>query len=356
MKKIFYLALPLGIFAISCKSPTNEQAVSTPTIPVTITTVTSSNQHTLKLSGKVESSTIATISTRMMGYVEAVLVDVGDNVKRDQLLVRINSADLKAKQAQADAMIAESSAALKNAQKDVDRFTRLHDQKSATDKEYEQVLLQYESIKAKNEAAIQMRNEVLAMQQYTSIKAPFDGQITQKITHVGDLANPGMPLLMMEQQGVLTIVTMIPEKNRTVVKEGTKASVEIASANQLFETSIEHISLSSTNSGGQYVAKLAIPAAISKSIFPGMYATITFNNAEATAAATGMYVPTKSIIKKDQLSGVYVYANNKAYLRWLKVGNENNEYTEVLTGLKARDTIILSSETALSNGSIVTIK
>jgi len=354
MKKIFYLALPLSIVFASCHSSEKAQSTNTVSIPVTISTVRSNSQHVLSLSGKVESTNSATISTPMMGYVEQVLVDVGDNVKKGQLLVRINSAELTAKQAQVDSMIAESNAALKSAQKDVDRFTRLHDQKSATDKEYEQVMLQFTSIKAKNEAAIQMRNEVASMQQYTSIKAPYDGQITQKIIHVGDLANPGMPLLMMEQQGVLSIVTMIPEKNRMSVKEGTKAKVEIISTHQTFETAIENVSLSSTNSGGQYIAKLSIPVAFSKSVFSGMYTTITLNNAETLEA--GLFVPTKSIIKKDQLEGVYVYSNQKAYLRWLKIGEEKEEYTEVLTGIKVNDTIILSSEAPLLNGSIVKIK
>ncbi|WP_018344333.1 efflux RND transporter periplasmic adaptor subunit [Cytophaga aurantiaca] len=354
MKKIFYLALSLSILFASCHSPESPQATNVTAVPVTISTVISNSQHVLSLSGKVESTNSATISTRMMGYVEQVLVDVGDNVKKGQLLVRINSAELTAKKAQVDAMIAETSAALKSAQKDVDRFTRLHDQKSATDKEYEQVMLQFESIKAKNEAAIQMRNEVEAMQQFTSIKAPYDGQITQKITHVGDLANPGMPLLMMEQQGALSIVTMIPEKNRMSVKEGTKALIEIISTHQTFETEIENVSLSSTNSGGQYIAKLSIPAAFSKSVFPGMYSIITLNNAETAEA--GLFVPTKCIIQKDQLAGVYVYSNHKAYLRWLKIGEEKEEYTEVLTGVKVNDTIILSSEAPLLNGSIVQIK
>ena len=51
-----------------------------------------------------------------------------------------------------------------------------------------------------------------------------------------------------------------------------------------------------------------------------------------------------------------MYSNHKAYLRWLKIGEEKEEYTEVLTGVKVNDTIILSSEAPLLNGSIVQIK
>lgn len=354
MKKLLYLVMPVSLWAASCQSSSQKNNTTIEKIPVAISTVQSRSAHALQLSGKVESSNAATISTRVMGYVEAVLVEVGDNVKKGQLLVRINSADLTAKQAQADAMIAESSAALKSAKKDLDRFERLHQQKSATDKEYEQMQLQYESVKAKNEAALQMRNEVLAMQQYTALKAPFDGQITQKIAHAGDLANPGMPLLMMEQQGELLVVMLVPEQNRMFVKEGTKATVTITSIHQSFETVIGHISMSAAHSGGQYLAKLAIPEAIAKQMLPGMYATIDIQ--DGGTAQAGLFVPVQSIVRKDQLTGVYVYSNGKAYLRWLKTGAEGNGYMEVLTGLKASDTIILSSEKTIMNGSAVRIK
>ncbi|WP_299247838.1 efflux RND transporter periplasmic adaptor subunit [uncultured Cytophaga sp.] len=353
MKKIFYFILPISLLSVACSKPEKEQRTTVAPISVTISPVGSNALQTVQLSGTVESENSATISTRMMGYVEAVLVDVGDNVKKGQLLIRINSSELQAKKAQADAMISESSAALKSAQKDLERFTRLHDQKSATDKELEQMQLQFESIKAKNQAALQMRNEVQAMEQFTSIKAPYDGQITQKIIHVGDLANPGMPLMMMEQEGQLMIVTMVPEKNRLQTKEGTKATVEIVSSNLKFETTIKQISISSTQTGGQYIAKISIPAGFTKRVYPGMYATIKLN--ETQIAQKGLNVPIESLVKKDQLTGVYVYSNHKAYLRWLKLGEENATYAEVLTGLKASDTIILSSEQALSNGAVVTL-
>lgn len=354
MKKILYFILPISLLTAACSKPDKEKRTTSAPISVTVSSVGTNAIHTIQLSGTVESKNSTTLSTRMMGYVEAVLVDVGDNVKKGQLLIRINSSELQAKKAQVDAMISESSAAFKSVQKDLERFTRLHDQKSATDKELEQMQLQFESIKAKRQAALQMRNEVQAMEQFISIKAPYDGQITQKIIHVGDLANPGMPLMKMEQEGQLMIVTMVPDKNRSQINEGTKATVEIVSSNLKFETTIKQISLSSTQSAGQYIAKLTIPAVFTKNVYPGMYATIKLNDIERIQ--TGLNIPTASLVKKDQLTGVYVYSNHKAFLRWLKVGEENASTTEVLTGLKPTDTIVLSSDNALSNGAVVTIK
>lgn len=354
MKKILYFILPISLLTAACSKPDKEKRTTSAPISVSISSVGTNAIQTIELSGTVESENSTTLSTRMMGYVEAVLVDVGDNVKKGQLLIRINSSELQAKKAQVDAMISESSAALKSVQKDLERFTRLHDQKSATDKELEQMQLQFESIKAKHQAALQMRNEVQAMEQFTSIKAPYDGQITQKIIHVGDLANPGMPLMKMEQEGQLMIVTMVPDKNRSQIKEGTKATVEIVSSNLKFETTIKQISLSSIQSAGQYIAKLTIPAGFTKNVYPGMYATIKLNDIERIQ--TGLNIPTASLVKKDQLTGVYVYSNHKAFLRWLKIGEENASTTEVLTGLKPTDTIVVSSDNALSNGAVVTIK
>ena len=77
----------------------------------------------------------------MMGFVRKIYVKQGDRVKQGQLLIAINSDDLNAKKAQAQAMITEAEAAAKNAKRDYERFQKLHTQKSVSDKELENVAL-----------------------------------------------------------------------------------------------------------------------------------------------------------------------------------------------------------------------
>ena len=93
-----------------------------------------------------------------MGYVNKVHVNVGDKVRKGQLLVSINNNDLQAKRAQVNAGITEATAAFNNAQKDYNRFKNLFANNSASQKEMDDMTANFEMAKARLEAANQMKN------------------------------------------------------------------------------------------------------------------------------------------------------------------------------------------------------
>ncbi|WP_291031320.1 efflux RND transporter periplasmic adaptor subunit, partial [Dysgonomonas sp. 37-18] len=179
------------------------------------------------LSGEVTAKQTANISTRMMGYINKIYVKPGDKVASGQLLVSISSDDILAKKGQVQAMITEAEAAAKNAQRDYERFKTLRNQNSVSDKELENVALQNTSMNAKVQMARQQMNEVNAMLSYTNIRAPFSGVVTQKMVDEGSMANPGMPILTIEQNGELQVIASIPENYIQDVKVGDVAKMEL---------------------------------------------------------------------------------------------------------------------------------
>ncbi|MDR2146139.1 MAG: efflux RND transporter periplasmic adaptor subunit, partial [Tannerella sp.] len=184
-----------------------------------------------RFSGEVTAKQTATISTRMMGYVRKIYVKPGDRVSTGQLLVSISSDEVLAKKAQVQAMLTEAEAAAKNAQRDYERFQALHSQHSVSDKELENVTLQHTSMNAKVQMARQQLNEVDAMLAYSDIRAPFAGTVSQKMMYEGSMANPGMPILMMEQSGELQIVSSVSENYVPYIKVGDAAIIELKSLN-----------------------------------------------------------------------------------------------------------------------------
>lgn len=177
MKKYLYVLMltTASLFLISCGSK-DKKAVTdnSPAIAVKTNQVeTNGNSPFLSVSGKIQASNSADLSTRLMGYVEKVHVNVGDKVREGQLLVSINNADLQAKKAQVNASITEATAAFNNAQKDYNRFKNLFEDNSASQKELDDMTANFEMAKARLEAAKQMKNEVNAQFAYSNITAPF---------------------------------------------------------------------------------------------------------------------------------------------------------------------------------------
>lgn len=310
-------------------------------------------------SGKIEAIQSANISTRMMGFVNAVLVKTGQKVSKGTLLVSIKSDDLDAKLSQVNAGISEAAAAVENARKDFERFTALFAQQSATQKELDDMTTRYEMAKAHLETARQMKNEVMAQFSYASLRAPFDGTITNTFVKTGDIANPGMPLVTIETPGQTEVTAMVSESDITRVKEGMSATIIVKNNNEIMSGKVREVSLSAKNTGGQYLVKIT-PDKTPSSVLPGMFVNIQLEGSDAAKSTNDkgrLLIPRAALIEEGQLTGVYTIGEgNMAVLRWLRTGDVAGDQIEILSGLSLGEKYIVSAEGRLFNGSKVTVQ
>ena len=362
VKKISLL-IGAGILTLGACTSKKQQSDDTgkgPAIVVTVATPSAAEENSIEASGQLLSSQTANISTRVMGYLAKMNVNIGDHVRKGQVLGTISNDDMLAKRAQADAAIAQADIAAKNVQKDYDRFQVLYKQQSATAKEVENVTMQYASAKAALETARQMRKEVSAMLSYTSLTAPFDGVVTQRNADAGNMANPGMPILTIERAGSFQVVASVPESSIGQLKQGQKAVITINAINKTINGSIAEISTSSQATGGQYMVKINIPEDEKAGLYSGMYTNVSIPVKLAASAQNGSnitLVPASSIEQKGELIGLYtVSANNTALLRWVRLGKTHGDKVEVLSGLGKDERYIVSANSKLYNGEPVTIK
>ncbi|MCF7568490.1 efflux RND transporter periplasmic adaptor subunit [Sabulilitoribacter arenilitoris] len=358
MKKTYtILTLLVTLILSNCESEDkNNVANNSPAIIIKVNQVEASgNSPFLSASGKIQAKNSADLSTRMMGYVNKVHVNVGDQVSKGQLLVSINNADLQAKKAQVNARITEATAAFNNAQKDYNRFKNLFASSSASQKEMDDITANFEIAKARLEAANQMKNEIKAQFTYSNISAPFNGIITSKNVKVGDMANPGMPLISIETPDVFEVMAMVPETEISSIKTGIPVNVLVKSVNKTLKGKVTEVSSSAKNTGGQYLVKIDLDRT-ETNILSGMFATVQFSVEKKTKSPM-VLIPQDAIVTNGQLSGVYtVSQSNTALLRWLRLGRTFGNQIEVLSGLKADEAYIVSAEGKLFNGAKVSVQ
>lgn len=363
MKKILIIKTIVAVLFLSqsCGKKEIEQTKTIEAISVVVNNNNEIAKHHdfVSASGKIEAENSANLSTRMMGYVTNVPVKVGQKVAAGQLLVKINSTDLQAKKAQVDASIIQAQAAYNNAKKDYERFEALFAQQSASQKELDDMTSRFEMAKAGLEAAKQMKNEVNAQFSYTNITAPFSGVVTNVFVKQGDMANPGMPLVAIEGSGRLTASVMVSETNISEIEKGMMVKIFVKSINQSFDGKVSELSLSSKNTGGQYVVKVDINKP-TKDILSGMFVNVQFPikaSENQESASKNVLVPVEAIVKQGQLNGVFVVNENKtAILRWVRLGKTHGNEVEVLSGLTANETYVISAKGRLFNGATVSIQ
>ncbi|SDS39549.1 RND family efflux transporter, MFP subunit [Polaribacter sp. KT25b] len=349
--------IALSIFITSCGSEDKKAIVdNSPAIKVVVNKITTNNNNQfLSVSGKIQATNSADLSTRMMGFVNKVHVNVGDKVKKGQLLVSINNTDLQAKKAQVDAGIVQAQTAFTNAEKNYNRFKNLMASNSISQKEMDDMTANYQMAKAGLESAKQMKNEINAQFTYSNITAPFSGIITSKNIETGDMANPGMPLISLETPNNFEVIAMVPETEISQIKKGAAVNVLVKSIDKMIKGKVTEVSSSAKNTGGQYLVKVALEKT-DVHILSGMFSTVQFP-VERKVKSELVLIPTKAVVKNGQLSGVYtVSESNTALLRWLRLGRTYGNEVEVLSGLNADESYIVSAEGKLFNGAKITIQ
>ena len=316
---------------------------------------TNGSGNYITASGKIAAANSASISTRMMGFVNNIKVNVGDNVQKGQLLLIINNSDLKAKKAQAESGVSQASTAFNNIEKDYNRFRNLFTTQSVSQKQMDDMTANFDMAKARLEGAKQMKNEVNAQFAYSNISAPFSGVITSKFIEIGNMANPGMPLLAIESTNKFEVTAMVPESQISQIKKGAKVQVLVKSLRETIKGTVSELSTSAKNTGGQYLVKIALknkPA----NILSGMYVTVKFPSQTAITYES-IFIPIKSLVTKGDLRGLYtVSQQNTAILRWLRLGRTQGDMIEVLSGLNATEKYVESCESKVYNGASITIQ
>lgn len=357
---LFFLGL-ITLFGSAC-STSSDKVVAVEKVPVIQVSVENplvNTDNSIAVTGQIESANSANISTRVMGYITSIKVKAGDHVTKGQLLATISNEDILAKRAQTDAMISSARASLASAEKDYQRFTTLYNQKSATAKELDNVNLQYQAAKAGLQSAMQMRAEANAMLAYTHITAPFSGVIAQKLADAGSMANPGMPILVLEQNKNLQVSAVIPESEISRIQLKSVATISIKSIEKTFTGTVTEISPSSIATGGQYVVKINLPQEAQNGLNAGMYANVNIITKDKSSATNNeaVLIPLSAINHIGQLTALYtVSSNSTALLRYVRLGKTYGNNVEILSGLNNNESFIASADGKLYNGVPVSVK
>lgn len=341
IQKLALITLLMGAVACSGEKATtiNNAAINVKVADVSEQWV----DNQLELPAQVEASTSSKLSTRVMGQVKSIKVDIGDKVKKGDLLMTIRSADLMAQKAQVEANSVEVESALKNALKNQTRLQNLLAKESASQKEVDDINMHVEMLKAKKSAIAEIRKQVEEQLKYAYIRAPFNGTVSARFVNVGDMANPGMPLLGFETSEKFEVVARIPEFQVEKAQVGDTVSMN-RDGKMVGKAIITQINRSGSYTGPQYLIK-AQP--IEKGDwYSGMFVRLVLN----TNKMQKILVAKNMLVEKGQLKAIWVVSKDKkAMLRYVRTGKTYGDKVEILSGLSNNERYILPGNYRLSN-------
>ncbi|HEX7860902.1 MAG TPA: efflux RND transporter periplasmic adaptor subunit [Verrucomicrobiae bacterium] len=334
-------------------------------------------EETVYATGTLGAQDRATMSAKVPGRVEAILVDLGSAVKEGDLLARIERHDYELRVRQADAALAqararlglslggeedkvepekasivkEARAVLSEALKNRDRVKNLRAEGVVPDADVETAEAAYQvAVNRYDEAIHEAKNRMatlamrqaelgLAQQQLkeTEIRAPFAGMVEQRQTSPGEFMNVGAPLLTVVRVDPIRLRLEVSEKDAPRVRIGQVVHMQVEGSERQHDGKISRISpvITADNRMLQAEADVANAEGLLR---PGSFVKA---NVVVNDKAPGLFVPESAVQTFAGIQKIFLVGSGKAIEKEVRVGRERDGFVEAEGEFKDGDVVVI---------------
>lgn len=294
---------------------------------------------TSPITGRVEPIEEVSIVPLATGKITAVYVDIGDKVSKGTTLFQIDGTQFATtlNKAQEGLNVAKSS---------YDRISALYKEGAVSYQDYEQAQSTYLNAQ---------QNYTAASDSYSNctVTSPINGYVTSKNVAVGSIASSAAPALTVADVSTLQINTNVSEYIVSDLKVGDSVDVYISTLGKdAYKGIIQAISPAPAAGELTYPIKISISDDEGK-IKAGMFAEIRIVSEEKKNT---LCVPSDSVIMKNGTAVVVTLEKgNVPKYNEVTTGIDNGKYVEILSGIKEGDTIVISGQQYVTEGTPVNI-
>ncbi len=280
------------------------------------------------LDGTVEAVNRATMSAQTAGRIAEVFFDVDDYVQAGEPIVRFTDVEQQSALRQAQAALAEARARQNQADGEFRRMTGLFEAESASKREYDQALAARDAARARVEAAKSSVDAVEQQLEYTLVRAPYAGIVTERHVETGEAVGVGQPLISGLSLETLRVVVDLPQQLAAKVRKYRKAYV-LTDEGRVEATNVT-IFPYAHGASKTFRVRLELPEG-QFSLYPGMFVKVAFVSGESRR----LLVPTSALLRRSEVTGVYVVDDEQQVrMRQVRVGGTFDHRTEILAGLR----------------------
>lgn len=306
---------------------------------VLVTTVKAKNtafEHYLEVTGSVLSKKNVNISAEVAGRIERIEVTEGMRAKKGDVLINIDAESI-------DNNIAELETQLELASTLYEKQKRLWDREIGTEVQYLEAKNRMESLEKNLETLNTQKGK-------TAIRAPYNGTIEEVMVRLGELVQPGMPIINFVGESDLYIEADISEAYVGVLDQGDSVEVVFPSLNRTVKTKVTAVGAIINPNNRTFKVEVFLPQL--KHIKPNMISVLKIKDYENKDATT---IPTNLIQKDNKGEYVFVVENGKAQKKYVKKGETFQRVSEIKEGLSGGEVLIDKGFREVAEGSNVQI-
>ncbi len=336
---------------------------------------TGSINRTTVINGTIAPKEEIILMSKIASQVVAVPFSVGDTVEKGQTVLKLDDTTfaLQVKQAAASLAISQAQtsakAVLDNAKAELERYKSLYESGAVSEQLLDQKQLAYTSAVSQYQVSLAQMDQGQAMLDIaqdnlnnTVLVSPITGVITARNIDPGEMASPAAPALTISNVDQVIVKANLTESEIGKVQLNQKVRVEVASGvEQVFEGEITSINPAASAQSKVYPIEINIENA-NHVLKAGMFARVTI---ELEKKENVMVLPKTALVNKEDGETKIVYVTQKNTAKeenWIvkerevQVGLEGEETVEILKGIKEGETVVISGQLLLSDGTEVTLK
>lgn len=286
----------------------------------------------------IEAFAEADVIAKVEGEIREVLVEEGDEVEKGQVLARLDGDRLRLE-------LNESRARLRKMQRDFERNKDLREKGLLSEGDYEKLQFDLESLQASfNLASLEL--------DYTQIRAPITGVISERYIKLGNTIMVNDPLYRVTSFDPLVAYLHVPEREYQRITQGQPVAIDIdALADQQILATVTRISPIVDPETGTFKITIEIQDE-SRRIKPGMFGrmSIVYDRHE-----NALLVPRSAVMEEMGTESVFVVEDDKAIRRIVKTGYGENGMLEITEGLDDDDNVITVGQIGIKPDATVTV-
>lgn len=290
-------------------------------------------------SGTFEPNKETKISAELQGKIKEVLVDVGSVVNKGQSLVWLDNTLLKLQLQTIEVQIEGLEA-------DLNRYTILAKADAIQGVQLEKTELGLRSAKVQRATLLEQINK-------TTVKAPFDGVVTAKLSEEGAFSAPGVPLLQITDIKILKFTVNVPENELSKFKINQSYSLKVDAYSDILLTGKATMIGSKANMGNSFQIQFTVNNTPDLKIKSGMFGKVNLKNA---TQEKGIIIPASAIVGSADQPQIYLIKNGKSILYSITISKRIQNKVVVLSGLNEGDVIVTDGFINLFDGASVSVK
>ncbi len=331
-----------------------QAASSAPALSVEVTTPQTLDWDLrLSANGPIAAWQEASVAAEVGGQrLVSIKVEVGDKVRRGQLLARFSEESIQSDVQAARSALTEAEALAAEARANADRARRLQGSGALSPQDSQRVLTAEATAQARVASArAQLQTQRLRLR-HTDVVAPDDGVVSFRSATLGAVGQAGQEMFRIVRQNRLQWRAEVPASDLPSLRVGQKAVVNLPGLDQPLQGQVRVVSPTVDAQTRNGVVYVDLPDnALALGARPGMFASGWL----AQGQSGGLTLPQTAVALSDGFTYVFVMEGQTVRRTKVKVGRREGNRVEIASGLKPDARVVAAGVGLLNDGDTVRI-